>query len=199
MSSTSMTAARDVGNELESQKYELLKIIQDTQRGLVTTADQRSIIEEAMVVVESFDAGKEIDLNKLDGTWRLQYTSASDVVILFESAARLPFFQVGQIFQKFECKSGSRGGLVRNVIKWSVPRLLEENEGATLIVSARFSCVSARNIYLKFEEKSISCPSEVVFWDSICCRPCLGNRHQRLHCKFVGLLFPVLCFGLLSS
>ncbi|XP_019255402.1 PREDICTED: probable plastid-lipid-associated protein 10, chloroplastic isoform X2 [Nicotiana attenuata] len=152
MSSTSMTATRDAENELESQKYELLKIIQDTQRGLVTTADQRSIIEEAMVVVESFDAGKEIDLSKLDGTWRLQYTSASDVVILFESAARLPFFQVGQIFQKFECKSESRGGLVRNVIKWSVPRLLEENEGATLIVSARFSCVSARNIYLKFEE-----------------------------------------------
>lgn len=45
-------------------------------------------------MVEGFDAGKEIDLSKLDGTWRLQYTSAPDVLILFESAARLPFFQV---------------------------------------------------------------------------------------------------------
>ncbi|XP_060208069.1 probable plastid-lipid-associated protein 10, chloroplastic isoform X2 [Lycium barbarum] len=155
MSSTSLTVARDAEKDLESRKYELLNIIQDTQRGLVTTADQRSTIEEAMVVVEGFDAGKEIDLSKLDGTWRLQYTSAPDVVVLFESAARLPFLQVGQIFQKFECQNESGGGLVRNVIKWSVPRLLEENEGATLIVSAKFSCVSARNIYLKFEEISL--------------------------------------------
>ncbi|KAJ8555361.1 hypothetical protein K7X08_012857 [Anisodus acutangulus] len=152
---TSMTMARDAEKDLESRKYELLNIIQDTQRGLVTTADQRSTIEEAMVVVEGFDAGKEIDLSKLDGTWRLQYTSAPDVLVLFESAARLPFLQVGQIFQKFECQNESRGGLVRNVIKWSVPRLLEENEGATLIVSAKFSCLSARNIYLKFEEISL--------------------------------------------
>lgn len=41
--------AQDAENKLESRKYELLNIIQDTQRGLVTTADQRSTIEEAMV------------------------------------------------------------------------------------------------------------------------------------------------------
>ena len=38
--------------------------------------------------------GLPIDLVKLDGTWHLQYTSAPDVLILFEAAARLPFFQV---------------------------------------------------------------------------------------------------------
>lgn len=38
--------------------------------------------------------GLPIDLMKLDGTWRLQYTSAPDVLILLEAAARLPFFQV---------------------------------------------------------------------------------------------------------
>lgn len=38
--------------------------------------------------------GEPIDLGKLNGTWRLQYTSAPDVLILLEAAARLPFFQV---------------------------------------------------------------------------------------------------------
>ncbi|KAI3796469.1 hypothetical protein L1987_39140 [Smallanthus sonchifolius] len=139
--------------ELENKKYDLLKAIQDTQRGLVTTPNQRSEIEESLVDLESYAAGDEaIDLGILDGTWRLQYTSASDVLVLLDSSSKLPFFQVGQIFQKFECKGQDDGGYVRNVVRWSIPSLLEENEGATLLVSAKFSVVSRRNIYLEFEE-----------------------------------------------
>ncbi|XP_059649875.1 probable plastid-lipid-associated protein 10, chloroplastic isoform X2 [Cornus florida] len=143
--------------EIENRKQHLLKAIQETQRGLVTTAHQRSSIEEALVSVESYDSGEgePIDLNKLDGTWRLQYTSAPDVLILLEAAARLPFFQVGQIFQKFECQGQSDGGFVRNVVRWSIPNLLEEQEGATLLVSAKFSVISLRNIYLQFEEIAV--------------------------------------------
>ncbi|KAI3974822.1 hypothetical protein MKX01_004880 [Papaver californicum] len=141
--------------ELESKKHDLLRAVQDTQRGLITNPDQRSSIEEALVCVEGYDAGTEIDLKKLDGTWRLQYTSASDVVVLFESAQRFPFLQVGQIFQKFECRDQTDGGVVRNVVQWSIPSLLEEQEGATLLVSANFSVVSKRNIYLEFEEISV--------------------------------------------
>lgn len=45
--------------------------------------------------LESYEASNEaIDLGVLDGTWRLQYTSASDVLVLFDSSSRLPFFQV---------------------------------------------------------------------------------------------------------
>ncbi|PKI41166.1 hypothetical protein CRG98_038451 [Punica granatum] len=123
---------------LETQKHELLRAVQDTQRGLVS--------------LEGYCSGAPIDLVKLDGTWRLQYTSAPDVLVLFESAARLPFFQVGQIFQRFDCRKKSDGGSVDNVVQWSVPSLLEEENGATLLVSAKFSVVSARNIYLQFEE-----------------------------------------------
>ncbi|XP_076926965.1 putative plastid-lipid-associated protein 10, chloroplastic [Bidens hawaiensis] len=139
--------------ELENKKYDLLKAIQDTKRGFVTTPNQRSEIEESLVDLESYAVSDEaIDLGVLDGTWRLQYTSASDVLILLDSSSKLPFFQVGQIFQKFECKGQGDGGYVRNVVRWSVPSLLEENEGATLLVSAKFSVVSRRNIYLQFEE-----------------------------------------------
>lgn len=141
--------------ELEKRKHNLLTAIQDTQRGLVTTADQRFAIEEAMVSVEGYDAGVHIDLAKVEGTWRLQYTSAPDVLILLESAARFSFFQVGQIFQKFECGDRTDGGVVRNVVRWSIPTILEEQEGASLLVSAKFSVVSQRNIYLQFEEITV--------------------------------------------
>ncbi|KAK4801828.1 hypothetical protein SAY86_000031 [Trapa natans] len=137
---------------LETQKHELLSAVQDTQRGLVTNPDQRSYIEEAMVGLEGYCGGAPIDLLKLDGTWRLQYTSAPDVLVLFETAARFPLLQVGQIFQRFNCCDKSDGGSVDNVVQWSVTNLLEEENGATLLVSAKFSVVSARNIYLQFEE-----------------------------------------------
>ncbi|EFH56532.1 plastid-lipid associated protein pap [Arabidopsis lyrata subsp. lyrata] len=151
------TTARVVDNELdlEHKKHDLLRAVQDTQRGLTATSDQRSIIEEALVTVEGFNGGEEIDLVKLDGTWRLQYTSAPDVVVLFEAASRLPFFQVGQVFQKFECRDRSDGGIIRNVVQWSLPSLLEEQEGATLVVTAKFDKVCSRNIYLQFEEISV--------------------------------------------
>lgn len=107
--------------DLEHKKHQLLRAVQETQRGLTATSDQRSIIEEALVqslcymlliyfvffffmsldlvetfqvTVEGFNGGEAIDLVKLDGTWRLQYTSAPDVVVLFEAASRFPFFQV---------------------------------------------------------------------------------------------------------
>lgn len=140
---------------LENKKHDLLRAIQDTQRGLVTSTDLRSSIEEALVNVEGYNMGFPIDLVKLDGTWRLQYTSAPDVLVLLEAAARFPFFQVGQIFQKFECRDQSNGGVIRNVVRWSIPTLLEEQEGATLLVSAKFTIVSVRNIYLQFEEITV--------------------------------------------
>uniref|UniRef100_A0A7N0U2Y9 Plastid lipid-associated protein/fibrillin conserved domain-containing protein n=1 Tax=Kalanchoe fedtschenkoi TaxID=63787 RepID=A0A7N0U2Y9_KALFE len=151
------TATRTEVSEyaLEVRKQDLLRVVQDTRRGLLATVDQRSFIEEALVDVEGCDAGKPIDLVTLDGTWRLQYTSAPDVLILLEAAERFPFFQVGQIYQKFECRDRSDGGIIRNVVRWSIPSLLEEQEGATLLVSAKFDVVSKRNIFLQFEEISI--------------------------------------------
>ncbi|KAK4267715.1 hypothetical protein QN277_024459 [Acacia crassicarpa] len=150
---TPETQAYDI--ELEDKKHTLLSAIQETQRGLSTTADQRSSIEESLVNVEACNKGEPIDLVKLNGTWRLQYTSAPDVLVLLEAAARLPFFQVGQIFQKFECDDQTNGGIIRNIVRWSISNLLEDQEGATLLVSAKFSIVSARNIYLQFQEISL--------------------------------------------
>ena len=40
---------------------------------------QRAVVEEAQVAVEGF-GGDELDFSKLAGLWRLDYTTASDVV-----------------------------------------------------------------------------------------------------------------------
>ncbi|CAI8615766.1 unnamed protein product [Vicia faba] len=121
-----MTSASKVYDSvLENKKHVLLTSLQDTQRGLLTTPHQRSSIEQALVNVEGTNVGQPIDFNKLDGTWRLQYTSAPDVLVLFQAAATLPFFQVGQIFQKFECRHNSTGGIIRNVVRWSIPNFFE--------------------------------------------------------------------------
>ncbi|KAL4554539.1 hypothetical protein LXL04_039370 [Taraxacum kok-saghyz] len=65
---------------------ELGRRLKDTEREFVTTPNQRSEIEETLVDLESYGVGNEaIDLEKLDRTWRLQYTSASDVLVLLDS------------------------------------------------------------------------------------------------------------------
>ncbi|KAL5230719.1 hypothetical protein ABZP36_029495 [Zizania latifolia] len=150
---TSSSPAADT----ERRKHELLRAVQETGRGSTAKPDQRAAIEEAIVCVEELGAGEgsPLDLAALDGTWRLCYTSASDVLVLFEAAERLPLLQVGQIYQKFECKDRSDGGVVRNVVRWSIESLLEEQDGATLMVSAKFAVLSKHNIFLQFEEVAV--------------------------------------------
>ncbi|XP_057857198.2 probable plastid-lipid-associated protein 10, chloroplastic isoform X3 [Cryptomeria japonica] len=62
---------------------------------------------------------------------------------------------VGQIYQKFECKGCTDGGVVRNIVRCSIPSILQENEGAMLLVTAKFSLLSQRNIFLEFEEVTV--------------------------------------------
>ncbi|KAK4421438.1 putative plastid-lipid-associated protein 10, chloroplastic [Sesamum alatum] len=103
----------------------------DTQRGPNRlTPDQRSSIEEALAT--GFVGPR---------TWRLPVYVGPDVLNSAPVCCTLPLSSLSPD----KC-------VVRNVVKWSIPRLLEEQEGATLLVSAKFSVVSIRNIYLEFEE-----------------------------------------------
>ncbi|XP_073052105.1 probable plastid-lipid-associated protein 10, chloroplastic isoform X2 [Primulina eburnea] len=143
-SSSIPSSIKDSAIELEDRKFELLRAVADTKRGLLATTEQRSSIEEALINVEMLDAGKPLDLRILDGTWRLQYTSAPDVLILLQSAATLPFLEVDQIFQNFECGDKSGHCIVRNVVKWSIPRLLE---------------ISIQNVNISEELQALIAPS----------------------------------------
>ena len=68
--------------------------------------------------------GLPIDLIKLDGTWRLAYTSAPDVLILFEAAARLPFFQVFLLLIKLISNSFSYVSELFIALSYATPLLV---------------------------------------------------------------------------
>jgi hypothetical protein len=145
---------QDREQEVERAKMDLLRTVMETKRGAQATPDQRAAIQEAMVGVEKFNAGAPLVLDQLHGTWLLQYTTAPDVVSLLQAAN--PFLQVGQVYQSFDCKGRTDGGMVENIVRWSVPGLLQEDEGATLIVTAKFSVTRPRNIVLTFLEGRVS-------------------------------------------
>lgn len=76
------------------------------------------LVETLQVTVEGFNGGAAIDLVKLDGTWRLQYTSAPDVVVLFEAASRLPFFQVMMMMMIRQSRERDLSGLWFLILCW---------------------------------------------------------------------------------
>jgi hypothetical protein len=65
---------------IEEAKARLLEAVRDTNRGSRAGLFQRGIIEELQVAVETSQALQELDWAKLGGLWRLEYTTATDVV-----------------------------------------------------------------------------------------------------------------------
>uniref|UniRef100_A0A7I4A8R5 Plastid lipid-associated protein/fibrillin conserved domain-containing protein n=1 Tax=Physcomitrium patens TaxID=3218 RepID=A0A7I4A8R5_PHYPA len=127
------------------------------QNGWDSVQPARSRTFDALgAIAETFNAGSPLLLDQLHGTWLLQYTTAPDVISILQAAEQLPLLQVGQVYQNFDCRRRTDGGVVENIVRWSVPGLLQENEGATLIVTAKFSVASARSIVLQFEEARVS-------------------------------------------
>lgn len=64
---------------------------------------RRILLRVVQVCVEELGTGEgsPLDLAALDGTWRLCYMSASDVLVLFEAAERLPLLQVSPSVPRF--------------------------------------------------------------------------------------------------
>lgn len=131
-------------------KRTLWDAIEGTSRGGSVTAQQRGLVEEAQVAVEAC-AGEELDFGLLEGCWRLVYTTAPDVAPLVTPlASQGPGpFRVGSIYQTF---SSVEQGRVENVIKFSLQPLLNDGDGATLRVGARFEPRGSRRILLLFED-----------------------------------------------
>ncbi|KAK9803260.1 hypothetical protein WJX72_001611 [[Myrmecia] bisecta] len=136
---------------LRQAKQLLLYAIAGTQRGGAVSKSERGAITEAQVALEAF--GGELNYELLEGTWRLIYTTALDVVPLlgFTDGNLLPL-RVGDIYQRF---SSVATGRVENIIKLSVPFLLKEGEGATVVVGADYTVRSPRRVALYFREAGV--------------------------------------------
>ena len=151
----STSAPRDAAEA----KARLFNLLDGAGRGVSVSASTRVRMSEAQLALEAF--GSDLDLNTLAGTWRLQYTTAADVLVLLEvERISFGFLSLGDIYQSFDA-----WGNIENVIKASVPLLLQPPAplgsgasapaGATLRVAARYAVAGSKTLRLWFDSAKL--------------------------------------------
>ncbi|MBD2068286.1 PAP/fibrillin family protein [Leptolyngbya sp. FACHB-671] len=122
-------------------KAKLLEAIAGKNRGLLTTESDKQAILSVIAQVEDQNPNpRPLQVpNKLDGNWRLLYTTSQDLLRI----EQLPLFKLGQIYQYVRAREAK----IYNIAEvYGVPYL----EGL-VSVAARFEAVSDRRVQVKFE------------------------------------------------
>ncbi|MBD2000790.1 PAP/fibrillin family protein [Leptolyngbya sp. FACHB-541] len=122
-------------------KAKLLEAIAGKNRGLLTTeSDKQAILSVIAQVEDQNPNSRPLQVpNKLDGNWRLLYTTSQDLLRIDQ----LPLFKLGQIYQYVRAREAK----IYNIAEvYGVPYL----EGL-VSVAARFEAVSDRRVQVKFE------------------------------------------------
>ncbi|MGR3276680.1 PAP/fibrillin family protein [Acaryochloris marina] len=122
-------------------KAELLAAIAGTNRGVITTEANRSLVLDKVVQLEVQNPTPQplSEQELLSGVWRLIYTTSPDLLGL----ARLPVVPAGPIYQ---CIRGQELKLYNVLELQGIPFL----EGV-LCVAARLTPVSERRVQVNFE------------------------------------------------
>ena len=154
-------------------KEKLVESCRGTYRGAIGFSNdrEREDIRKAKEALEKFAAEEKEEeedwmRNRLNGRWKLIYTTALDVTGLLVFSVPpppLPFFPpppivVGDIFQEFKTDAKE----IVNEIRASVPWVLEEKDGVILRVNATYKEVddssnnSKKALELVFQEAVVS-------------------------------------------
>jgi hypothetical protein len=126
-------------------KSNLIDVIAGTNRGLLANAGQQQAILAAIANLEDFNPTPRplAASNLLEGNWRLLYTTSKALL----NIDRLPFFQLGQIYQCIRVETNS----VYNIAEiYGIPAL----EGLVSVV-AKFVPVSQSRLQVKFQRSII--------------------------------------------
>lgn len=128
----------------------LLDSFWGTERGLAASSDSRAEINELITQLEARNPTPEPNDARaaLGGTWRLAYTSASELIALL-ALARLPLVTVGDITQTID----PLGMTVENTVELSAP-LSKTAVSAT----ASFEVRSPKLLQVTFEEGRVGTP-----------------------------------------
>lgn len=126
-------------------KAELLAAIAGTNRGVITTETNRSLVLDKVVQLEVQNPTPQPlgERERLSGLWRLIYTTSQDLLGL----AQLPILPAGPIYQ---CILGQELKLYNILELQGVPFL----EGV-ICVSARLTPVSERRVQVSFERSIV--------------------------------------------
>lgn len=122
-------------------KAELLAAIAGTNRGVITTEANRSLVLDKVVQLEVQNPTPQPlnERERLSGVWRLIYTTSQDLLGL----ARLPVVPAGPIYQ---CIRGQELKLY-NILELQGFPFLE----GVICVAARLMPVSERRVQVNFE------------------------------------------------
>ncbi|MBD2443238.1 PAP/fibrillin family protein [Dolichospermum sp. FACHB-1091] len=125
-------------------KSNLIDIVAGTNRGLLVNSGQQQAILAAIANLEDFNpTPRPLASNLLEGDWRLLYTTSKALL----NIDRLPFFQLGQIYQCIRVETNS----VYNIAEiYGIPAL----EGL-VSVAAKFTPVSQSRVQVKFQRSII--------------------------------------------
>ncbi|MCE2719181.1 MAG: PAP/fibrillin family protein [Dolichospermum sp.] len=125
-------------------KSNLIDIVAGTNRGLLVNAAQQQAILAAIANLEDFNpTPRPLASNLLEGDWRLLYTTSKALLKI----DRLPFFQLGQIYQCIRVETNS----VYNIAEiYGIPAL----EGLVSVV-AQFTPLSPSRLQVKFQRSII--------------------------------------------
>lgn len=135
---------------------ELKSLLEDTlwgtQRGLSANSDTRAEILDLVSQLEAktpiAEPNQGAGLNQLGGTWKLVYTSNSELMPIL-ALGKLPLVEVGDITQTIDAASGK----VENVVRLSVP-FSKTSVGST----ANFDVRSPKLLEIEFTDGRISTP-----------------------------------------
>ncbi|EFN54311.1 hypothetical protein CHLNCDRAFT_11571, partial [Chlorella variabilis] len=142
--------------EVLGLKMALLDSFWGTDRGLAASSDSRAEINELITKagrcrsLEALNPTPEPNEARqaLGGTWRLAYTSNSELVALL-ALARLPLVRVGEITQSID----PMGQTVENRVELEAPL-----SKTSLSATATFEVRSSKLLQVSFEEGRVATP-----------------------------------------
>ncbi|MBL1209058.1 PAP/fibrillin family protein [Geminocystis sp. GBBB08] len=128
-----------------SLKIELLKILQEKNRGLLATENDRVKILTAVEKLEDQNPNPNPfdDLSLVNGDWRLLYTSSRSIL----SLDNIPLLQLGEIYQCIRTDTSK----IYNLAQINSLPFLE----GLVSVTANVEIVSAKRVKVKFERSII--------------------------------------------
>lgn len=145
-----VAAAATQDAEVLGLKMALLDSFWGTDRGLAASSDSRAEINELITKLEALNPTPEPNEARqaLGGTWRLAYTSNSELVALL-ALARLPLVRVGEITQSID----PMGQTVENRVELEAPL-----SKTSLSATATFEVRSSKLLQVSFEEGRVATP-----------------------------------------
>mmetsp|Transcript_22378 Transcript_22378/g.26969 ORF Transcript_22378/g.26969 Transcript_22378/m.26969 type:complete len:404 (-) Transcript_22378:392-1603(-) len=142
--------AQQTGTDPSQLKASLLDSFYGTERGLNVSSDARAEITELITRLESLNptATPTEELGLLSGTWKLAYTTNSELSLLLASS-KLPLVEVRDITQTIDTNSKT----VENCLELQTP-LSKQSFSA----SADFEIRSPKRVQVLFKEGKIATP-----------------------------------------